>query len=177
MHKRKAAFLVAPPAVLGLALIAISGGLASAAPKPAGGVVHVYEVSASIASPVATDVLTGAITDHGKDHSGVAGKGTINKIDLSKGSFEVNIAKFVSHHPPPVDPKTCSFADSFTASAPIVKGTGTGAYAGIRGTFKVTVTNAGILPKLKSGKCNESPNATPVAGVSWAKGSATVSFK
>jgi hypothetical protein len=107
----------------------------------------------------------------------VAGKGTINKIDLSKGSFEVNIAKFVSHPPPPVDPKTCSFADSFTASAPIVKGTGTGAYAGIRGTFKVTVTNAGILPKLKSGKCNESPNATPVAGVSWAKGPATVSFK
>ena len=93
-----------------------------------------------------------------------------------KGSFEISIANLASKPPPPVDPKTCSFANSITASVPIVRGTGSGAYAHIKGTFKVTVTEAGILPRLKSGTCNESQSATPV-GVSWAGGIGTVSYK
>ena len=93
---------------------------------------------------------------------------------LSKGSFEIRFAKLAS---PPVDPSTCSFAGSLTASTPIVKGSGTGAYAGISGTFKVTITEAGVRHKLQSGKCNDSQNAMPVAGVSWVTGSATVSYE
>lgn len=176
MHKLNALFL-APLAVFGATLLVISGGLASAAGKSTGGVVHVFEVVPSLSSTFANDVLTGAITDHGKDYEGVAGHGTINKIALSKGSFEISIASLVSKPPPPVDPKTCSFAHSITASTPIVRGTGKGAYASIKGTFKVTVTEAGILPRLKSGACNESQSATPVAGVSWVEGIGTVSYK
>lgn len=175
MRRRNAVFL-APLASLGVALLVLSGGLASAAPKRAGGVIHVYEV-ARFSSPIGYDVLTGAVTDHGKDHQGVAGNGTINKIVLSKGSWEVSIANFLSKPQPPVDPKTCSFAGSRTALVPIVKGTGTGAYAGISGTVKITNHIAGILPRLKSGKCNTSANAIPVAGVAWAHGSGTVTFK
>jgi hypothetical protein len=62
--------------------------------QPAGGVVHVYESDPSLTSSVGNIILTGAISDHGKDHQGVAGKHhTINKIVLSKGSFEVDVAK------------------------------------------------------------------------------------
>jgi hypothetical protein len=170
--------ILAPLAVFAVALTLIPGGSAAAARKPAGGVVHIYETVPSLSSSYADDILTGAITDHGKDYEGVAGNGTINKLVLSKGSFEVSIAKLVrSHAAPRVDAKTCSFTQTVIASIPIVKGSGKGAYAGITGTIKVTITEAGILPKLKSGTCNESQSAPPVAGVSWAKGSGTVSFK
>jgi hypothetical protein len=176
MQKRNAAFL-APLAAVGVTLLVVTAGLASAAGKQAGGVVHIYEVSPSLSGSVATDILTGAITDHGVDHEGAPVGKTTNKLVLTKGSFEVSVARLVSQPPPPVDPKTCSFAFSVTEPTPIVKGKGTGAYSGMSGTFKVTVTEAGILPKLKSGKCNEGPTATPVAGVVSVKGSGTVSFK
>lgn len=158
------------------ALLLGSGGPAAAAGKPAGGVVHIYEAVPSLSSSVADDVLTGAITDHGTDHEGVAGSGTRNKIVLAKGSFEVSTAKLVSEPPPRVDSETCSFTSTVSAPIPIVKGSGTGAYRGISGTVRVAVTEAGILPRVQSGKCNESQDVRPVAGVSWASGSGTVSF-
>lgn len=157
-------------------LLLSSGGSAAAAGKPAGGVVHIYEAVPSLSSSVADDVLTGAITDHGKDYEGVAGNGTRNKIVLAKGSFEVSTARLVSGPPPRVDANTCSFTSTISAPIPIVSGSGTGAYRGIRGTVRVAVTEAGILPRLSSGKCNESQGARPLAGVSWATGSGTVSF-
>jgi hypothetical protein len=164
-------------AVFAAALPLMSSGSAAAAGKPTGGVVHFYEVVPSLSSSAANDVLTGAITDHGKDHEGVAGNGEINKLVLSKGSFEVSTAKLVSQPPPRVDTNTCSFTGVITAPVPIVRGTGRGAYAGISGTIKATITEVGILPKLKSGKCNQSQSAAPVSGISWATGSGKVSFK
>ena len=173
MHKRIAKFLT-PAAVLGVALLAASAGLATAAVKPAGGVVHVYEADPSLASPVGNIVLTGSITDHGKDREGVAGGGTINRLVLSKGSFEVNTVKLDDSPPPPVNGFSCSFAGSLTGPTSIVKGSGTRAYKGISGTIRITVTEAGILPRLKSGKCNESPSAVPLAGVALVRGSGKV---
>jgi hypothetical protein len=126
---------------------------------------------------VGTIILTGAVADHGKDHQGFAGGGTINKLVLSKGSLEINVGPIASKLSARVNPKTCSFADSATAPVPIVKGTGTGAYRGISGTFKTTVTTAGILPRLKNGRCNTSSSAKLVAGILLAKGAGTVSFK
>jgi hypothetical protein len=162
--------------VLALVLVplTLSAGLASAAVKHTGGRIYVYEVSPSLTSNVAKDVITGAITDFGTDHEGVAGHGTINRIILSKGSFEISIASLAKAPPPAVNPKTCAFECTISASIPIVKGSGKGAYAGITGTVKVTITEVGILRRLKSGKCNTS--ATPLAGFSWTKGSGTVSF-
>jgi hypothetical protein len=168
---------LAPAAALGVALLAASAGLATAAVPTAGGEVHVYEADPSLASPVGNIVLTGAITDHGKDHEGVAGGGTINKLVLSKGSFEVNTVKLDDNPPPPVNGSSCSFADSVSGPTSIVKGSGTRAYKGISGTIKITVTEAGLVPRLKSGKCNDSPSAVPVAGVALVRGSGRVSFR
>ncbi len=160
---------------LGVILLTVFGGSASATTPHAGGKVHVYEVAPSLASRTANDVITGAITDHGKDYEGVAGNGTINRIVLSKGSFEISTAR-TTPNPPTINHRTCSVASSFSAAVPIVKGTGRGAYAGISGKFKVTITQVEIAPTRQNHTCNLSPNATPVAGVSWTGGSGTVSL-
>ena len=171
MHKR-GAVLVVSFGVLGLAGLLFSG-LAFAAGQPAGGAVHVFEVSDSPTSPIGTDVLTGAITDHGVDHIGATG---INLIALSKGSFKVNV-RGVNSGRPVVDAKTCSFTVSIHGPASIVRGSGKRAYKGVSGKFKVSIFEAGILPRLKSGKCNQSQNATPVAAVSSVEADGKVSFK
>ena len=173
-RRRSAALLLLVP--LGLFALGILGASASATTVHPGGRVHVYEVAPSLTSNTANDVITGAIADHGKDHEGVAGNPSINKIVLSKGSFEISTAQ-MTPKPPTVNPTTCSAASSFTATVPIISGTGRGAYAGISGEFDVTITQAGIVPRRADHTCNLSPNVTPVAGVSWTRGSGTVSFK
>jgi hypothetical protein len=140
-------------------------------------VIHVYEVVPSLSSSSADDIVTGAITDDGKDHEGVGGNRGFNRFVLTKGSFEINVTKLADHPLPRVEPTTCSFTSRVTAPIPIVRGTGMGSYRGISGTIEVAITETGILGRSKSGKCNESPSATPVAGVSWATGSGTASFK
>jgi hypothetical protein len=165
--------LLAPLAILGAAPAVLAVASATAAGKPARGVIHVYEVDPSLASSTGNIILTGAITDHGKDHVGVAGKGTINKLVLTKGTFEVDTSKLKANSR--LDPKTCSFAGSTTGPVSIVSGSGTGAYRGIRGTTTTKLTIAGILPKLKSGKCKR--RAAPVAGFAWVTATGTVSFQ
>lgn len=173
-RRRSAGLLVLVP--VGVLLLVVFGGSASATATHAGGRVQVYEVAPSLASNAANDVITGAITDHGKDYEGVAGNGTINKIVLSKGSFEVSTAR-TTPKPPTVNSRACSIASSFTATVPIVTGSGRGAYTGISGEFKITIFQAAIAPRRRNHSCNLSPNATPVAGLSWTRGSGTVSFK
>lgn len=165
--------LLAPLAVLAIVPALLVGGSAAAGGKPAGGVVHVYEVDPSLTSTVGNIIFTGAIADYGKDHEGVAAKGTVNRLVLTKGTFEVDTSKLPVN--PPIDPKTCAIAGSATGPVAIVSGSGTGAYRGIRGTVKTTVTVAGVLPKLKNGKCNS--NGAPVAGFTWVKASGKVSFQ
>jgi hypothetical protein len=169
------AMILTPLAVLAVPQVHLSGA-AAAAGKRAGGVIHVYEVVPSLTSSSAEDIITGAITDYGKDHEGVGGNGALNKFVLAKGSFVVNVAKLADQPMPRVDPSTCSFTSRVTSSIPIVRGTGTGSYRGISGTVKVTIIETGILRRTTSGRCDESPSATPVAGVSWTTGSGTVSF-
>jgi hypothetical protein len=173
-RRRSAALLLLMP--LGVFAFGVLGEPASATTVHPGGRVQVYEVAPSLASNTANDVITGAIADHGKDYEGVAGNPTINKIVLSKGSFEISTAR-MTPKPPTANPRTCSTASSFTATVPIINGTGRGAYTGISGEFKVTITQAGIAPRRMDHTCNLGPNVTPVAGVSWTRGSGTVSFK
>ena len=134
-------------------LLAVCGGSAPATATRGGGRVQVYEVAPSLARNAASDVITGAVTDHGKDYKGVAGNGTVNKIVLSKGSFEISTAG-ISPKPPTVNSRTCSIASSFTATVPTVKGSGRGAYTGISGKFKVTIIEAAIAPRYKNHNCN-----------------------
>jgi hypothetical protein len=67
------------------------------------------------------------------------------ELRLIHGSFRLSIAavdkafvKVTSHEP--IYPKTCSDLIGVTGSTPIVAGSGTGAYSGIRGSFSVTLT-------------------------------------
>ena len=95
-----------------------------------GGEVHVYEADTALAGSLGTVILTGAITDHGKDHQGVADGGNYNRFVLSKGSFEINVGPIGNLLNFPVNPVTCSADGSATGPIPIVDGTGTGAYQG-----------------------------------------------
>jgi hypothetical protein len=135
----------------------------------------ISEADTALAGNLGTVILTGAITDHGRDHQGVAGGGTINKIVLSKGSFEINVGKLGSMLLFAVNARSCSSDGSARAPVTIVPGTGTGAYRGIGGTFETTATMASIAPRRKNGKCNTS--ATRYPGVLLATGSGTVALQ
>jgi hypothetical protein len=155
-------------------LAVVATGLPPSAQAASGGVVHVYE-SGSDVTGLGQDVFTGAFTDYGVDHAGIADNGNINKIVLSKGSFEVNVAKLDnSLAPTSNNQKTCTLV--LKGEAPTTLLNGTGAYAGISGTITVTEKTALIFPKLSSGKCNESQTAKPLAGVYWVSGEGTVSL-
>jgi hypothetical protein len=174
MRNRKTK-LLAPLALLSTAVLAVSGGLATAAGSSTGGELHWYEADTALARSLGTVVLTGAITDHGTDHQGVADGGNYNRFVLSKGSFEISIAKFGNQLDFPVNPTTCSADGTAKAPIPIVAGSGTGAYQGIRGAIDTSVTFAWILPRLPNGHCNT--NATRYPGIALASGAGTVSFK
>jgi hypothetical protein len=90
--------------VLAAPLPHLPGASAAPAGQLAGGVIHVYEVVPSLSSSSANDVLTGAITDHGKDHEGVGGDRALNTFVLTKGSFEVNVSKLAAQPPPQCRP-------------------------------------------------------------------------
>jgi hypothetical protein len=167
--------LLAPLVLVTAAILAAFGGLASAEGSSTRREVHFYEADTALDGNLGTVVLTGAISDHGTDHQGVAGGGNYNELVLSKGTFEISIAKFGSQLNFPVNPATCSADGSATAPIPIVNGTGTRAYKGISGTIKTTVTFAWIVPRLANGQCNA--NATRYPGIGIAKGSGTVSYK
>jgi hypothetical protein len=165
--------LVGGAVVAALVLGGVLEGVASAASSTTpGGVVHVYVTPNNGASyPI---VFVGAIGDHGTattiDKSGkVNSNGNYVRIRLTKGTFEVNstvLNKKTNNAPPTVmNTSTCSFA--FTGSGPVTLFNGTGAYAGISGTIRITQTFAGIGPLYakgsKKGECNLSNNSQPVA--------------
>jgi hypothetical protein len=172
--RNRTAKLLAPLALIGAAALAVSGGLASADGSSTGGEVHVYEADTALDGNLGTDILTGAITDHGTDHQGVADGGIYNRLVLSKGSFEISTVNLQANFPP-LNPTTCSSDGTETVAVPIVDGTGTGAYQGISGTFQIRVTFASILPRLANGQCNT--NATQYPGIEISRGAGTVSYK
>jgi hypothetical protein len=138
----------------------------------ASGVVHFYE--SGTGGSTDADILTGVIGDHGVDHIGVADHGNINKIVLTNGTFEVNTSKIgprlrvVSS-----DRRACTLVVKGTAPVPVLHGTGR--YAGIHGTLTVTLVNALVFPRKKSGACDENFPAVK-AKLTWATGSGHVSF-
>jgi len=98
------------------------------------------------------------------------------ELRLAHGSFRVSIAaldkKFVKaavHEP--VYPKTCTDLVSVTGTTPIVAGSGTGAYRGIRGSFPVTLT----LDEVEARPCQPSPGAFRAQLITVA-GSGTIWF-
>jgi hypothetical protein len=167
--------------------VSVSGVSASAVSS---GTVHIVSYGDGTGAGSAV-ILTGAIGDSGSgisvDANGTAdpANGTEQQLTLLHGSFSVStkaldksINKAFNSFQP--NTSTCSGIVTATGVAPVVSGSGTGAYSGISGSFTVTFTYATIGPKNTSGKhkgqCTQSNNAQPLGSAQLVTGSGTVSY-
>jgi hypothetical protein len=193
MHRNRFTAMLAIAAFAG-ALVA--GGCASAATgAPAAAAASAR--AAAVTSGTANIMIYGVNTDGAYLHaivSGVIGdygpavsiypNGTVDPehtsemvLRLIRGSFRIRIAalikafgKVTSHEP--IYPKTCSDLMSATAATPIVAGSGTGAYRGIRGSFSVTLTGN----EVEARPCGPNRPSAFRSQLLTAAGSGTVSF-
>ena len=144
---------------------------------PRAGTIHVYLAGSLTGGHSQPIVITGSFADAGRFIEAAPD----SNVKLSKGSFKVDDSQGAAKEsqlfarlPSLIDPKSCGVAFSYTAPAALKDGTG--AYRGIRGTVRVTTTDAGVFPKLPDGKCNISNNARPIGFMSIAHGAGSVSL-
>lgn len=149
----------------GAAALALSGS-AAAAPATTSGAVQIFGTQQ--ANKAAYDVVTGAITDYGKDVS--VGRNA-QKIILKKGTFQVDTTKLNKNIRFRANKVGCSGTASGSASSLRVS-RGTGAYAAITGSFTIQVTFTQI-GKVINGKCNLNK---PTAGNGLIIGTGHVSY-
>jgi hypothetical protein len=112
---------------------------------------HITVWSVNSDGPDFRAILTGAVGDYGPGVT-VYPDGAVDpahssdlKLNLSHGSFLLSIAKLDSEFGHavvrwPYDRATCSIHGTVTGTAPIVAGSGTGAYRGIAGAFTLTLS-------------------------------------
>jgi hypothetical protein len=151
-------------AVLTGAIVLGGAGCSAAAPKTAAtgtapatattaatGNTHLMVYSVNSDGPRLQAIVSGAIGDYGPAVT-VLPDGAVDpthehdlQLTLTHGSFRLSITSLIrkftqaaSHEP--IYPRTCSDFFGSTASVPVVPGSGTGAYRGIRGSFEVTLT-------------------------------------
>jgi hypothetical protein len=157
-----------------------AGSVAVAASHPKGGKVRVFVTNTSATK--GKILITGAIGDYGttlsEDANGkVDPNGAFEKVKLKHGGFIVDataLNKKLNHSKPVFNKSNCSVV--FSGTGPVTLGNGTGAYTGIAGTIRITVTFAGILPRTAKG-CDTSPNAPTHGSYNSITGTGTVSFK
>lgn len=157
---------------------------ASAATPPQSGTVHIFYTQQGLRANGAV-VFTGAIGDYGKavstDKNGKPNpNGNYEKVTLRHGTLELNAtaldAKF-NKTKPTTYPSTCSGQETGTTAVGLLDGTGL--YAGVTGTIRVTFTDAFIIPPYTSGKnagkCNTNAKA-PTGLSNLITGSGRLSF-
>ena len=176
MHRNRVAAMLAIAAVAGAL---VTGGCVSAATKPpaaatasaraaaaTGGTANIMIYAVNTDGAYWHAIMSGVIGDYGPAVS-IYPNGKVDpaynsemELRLTHGSFRLSITaldkKFVkaaAHEP--VYPRTCSDLVSVTGTTPIVAGSGTGAYRGIRGSFPVTLT----LNEVEARPCHSSPGA------------------
>jgi len=115
------------------------------------GQAHLMVWSVNSDGPDFRAILTGAVGDYGPGVT-VHPDGTVDpehtselELNMSHGSFRISIAALASKFRDsvgnwPYDKATCSINGTVTGPAPIVAGSGTGAYRGIAGTFTLTLS-------------------------------------
>jgi hypothetical protein len=188
-----------PPvlAAVALGVALLTGGCASAAAKPpaaaasgtstpaaapAAGTANIMIYSVNSDRALFQAIVSGVIGDYGltvsthPDGSVGPSHTSVMELRLTQGSFALSAAalneafvKVASHEP--IYPPTCTDLISVTGTTPIVAGSGTGAYRGIRGSFSVTLT----LNEAEARPCQPSPGALRAQLITMA-GSGTVSF-
>lgn len=127
-------------------------------------------------------LATGVVGDYGSAET-VLPDGTVDPehsselaLNLARGSFRLSIVPIahdlaIAQQRATSNPGNCSLAYHFTAPAPVVPGTGTGAYQGITGGFAVTVELDEVHPRDASG-CELT--ATPLSELVVLDGTGTV---
>jgi hypothetical protein len=144
--------------ILGCSAATASTSSAKPAAKPAAGAAAEPTPATHLTAYTTNDgpteqvILTGAVADYGPALS-VNPDGSTNpehnsqlELQLQRGTFRLDIAAidkaFVAEmgHQFPTDPATCSGSLSVTQRAPIVSGSGTGAYRNVAGDFTLTLT-------------------------------------
>jgi hypothetical protein len=183
MRIKQYASLLAATLFAGATLLAASVPGAAASTTP-GGTISIFSDQTTTTNNGATGpiVITGVIGDYGTatsiDQNGkVDSNGNYVKVALKKGSFEINSVAFdaaVNNATPTANSTNCSGSLSATGSVTVFDGSG--AYAGIGGTIKVTAEFAFVGPKLTNGKCNETNSAEPIAQYGTITGSGAVTF-
>jgi hypothetical protein len=183
-------------AVAALAGVLVTAGCASAATKPPAGAATASARAAAATGGTANIMIYGVNTDGAYWHAVVSGvigdygpavsiypDGKIDpahnselELRLTDGSFRLAVAaldkafiKAGAHAP--IYPKTCTDLITVSGTTPIVAGSGTGAYHGIRGSFPVTLT----LNEVEARPCQPSPGAFRAQLITVA-GSGTISF-
>ena len=134
--------------------------------------------------PGGTVVLSGAIADFGAAVS-VLKNGVVDpehrsefNLAMTQGTFRIVIGPLHlklgnALNDAPYNLRTCSGHAVVSGTAPVVPGSGTGAYAGIRGSFKLTITASEVDAR---------PGCQPFSGTPllaqsiFITGSGTVSF-
>ena len=162
-----------------MASLLVSSVALGAAGTPAGGKIKIFVASPDkLRSRV---VIVGAIGDYGtaisQDQKGRPDiNGVFEKFTLKQGGFTVDatvLNKGLGKVKPRVNPATCSV--EFAGSGPGTVINGTGLYARISGTLKISFDLAWITPR-KHGKCVLNENTKPVAEYDTVSVSGTVSF-
>jgi hypothetical protein len=147
--KLAAAAVLAAAVAVGCASAASRAAAAMPAGQAAAARIVVWSVNSD--GPDFRAIATGAVGDSGPAVT-VHPDGTVDpehtsdlELNLTQGSFRLSIAKLaaefshvVGHWP--ADRATCSIHGTVTGAAPIVAGSGTGAYHGIAGTFTLTIS-------------------------------------
>jgi hypothetical protein len=112
---------------------------------------HLMVYSINSDGPDFRAILTGAVGDFGSAVT-VHPDGSVDpdhtseiELQLTHGSFRLSIASLdakivTAYRHWPSNVSTCSSSISVTAAVPVVAGSGTGSYRGIRGSFTVTGT-------------------------------------
>jgi hypothetical protein len=130
---------------------ATTGGATTAVVTADSGATHIAVWSVNSDGPDFRSILTGAVGDYGSGVT-VHPDGSVDpdhaselELKLSHGSFRVSIAaldaafvKAVGQWP--YNKQTCSIHGAVTGTAPVVAGSGTGAYRGITGGFTLTIS-------------------------------------
>jgi hypothetical protein len=169
-------------ALTGVALLGGFSGVASAA--PAAGTLKIW-VTPQLSGPGGTIVVTGAVGDSGKtltvtSTGKTSASGNYEKLLLKQGTIMVNTTQFNaalnSNSSAPTDYNSATCSASIVTSGPATVVSGTKAYAGVTGSLTLTATIAIVLPHTKSGSCNMSNSAKPVAQWASITGSGPVTF-
>jgi hypothetical protein len=166
--------------LLACLIVGVSVALAGSSGTPAGGRIQLF-VQPSQKQGNGKVLFTGAVGDYGSSHSVTSDGKKIATATLTKGTIKLDltaVAKKANDVTPTVDAATCSASVTVSAAAPIISGTGL--YAGIHGTVKITESfgfigstyNSGS----KKGQCNMSNSAPTCAQMATVYGSGKVSF-